>query len=203
MIGFVCGILATLGGVFCFIRHHGQQADEIARKIMGTSDRFDPGNRLAQALAELRDAKSDYERWLALTDVCFLEVDGGLYADSRKHAQTLLTQSAKYRNDWNFGNALHKGNLTLGRLALREQDIGKAKYYLLEAGKTPGSPQLDSFGPNMVLARELLERGERETVLQYFDLCGRFWEMGHDKLKEWTALVKAGITPDFGPNLLY
>jgi len=38
---------------------------------------------------------------------------------------------------------------------LKEGKVEDAKHYLLEAGKTPGSPQLNSFGPDMSLAEEL------------------------------------------------
>ena len=55
----------------------------------------------------------------------------------------------------------------------------------------------------MSLAKDLLEKGEKETVLQYFDLCRKFWSMGGDKLDQWTKDVKAGQTPDFGANLVY
>ena len=71
------------------------------------------------------------------------------------------------------------------------------------AGQTPGSPQLNSFGPNMSLAKELAEKGETDAVIQYFDQCRKFWRMGADKLDTWTKAVKAGIVPDFGGNLLY
>ena len=74
---------------------------------------------------------------------------------------------------------------------------------LLEAGKSPGSPQMDTFGPNMSLARDLVEKGERETVLQYFELCRKFWKLGQDRLDQWTKDVRAGQMPDFGANLLY
>ena len=62
-----------------------------------------------------------------------------------------------------------------------------------------------SFGPTMVLAKELLEEGEKDVVLQYFDLCEKFWIAGPanpgNKLKEWREVVKAGGVPDFGMNL--
>ncbi len=51
------------------------------------------------------------------------------------------------------------------------------KKYLIAAGKSPGSPQMDSFGPNMTLAKDLLEKGERDAVLEYFMRCRKFWKM--------------------------
>lgn len=101
------------------------------------------------------------------------------------------------------GDAIHQGNIVLGRLALRRSDIEGAKRYLLAAGKTPGSSQLASLGPNMALARDLLDRGEQETVLTYLEECSHFWDANRGKLAEWTALVKAGLKPDFGRNLDY
>lgn len=90
-----------------------------------------------------------------------------------------------------------------GRIALRRGDMAGADRFLLAAGETPGSPQLDSFGPNMMLAKELLEKGERDTVVAYLQSCAKFWTMGGEKLQGWIATIKAGGTPDFGANLIY
>ena len=46
----------------------------------------------------------------------------------------------------------------------------QAKRRLLEAGRFEG---WTNFGPNMALAKELLEKGERQVVLDDFDLCGK------------------------------
>jgi hypothetical protein len=73
----------------------------------------------------------------------------------------------------------------------------------LDAGRTPGSPQLDTFGTDMTLAKELLEKKQTDVVLQYFKLCARFWESGQHKLTGWAAVVKEGGIPDFGANLAY
>jgi hypothetical protein len=100
-----------------------------------------------------------------------------------------------------YGICIHDGNVILGRLALRDGDIAKAKSYLLEAGKTPGACTLDSFGPNMTLANDLLQKGERQAVLKYFDQCAAFWK--DEKLSQWKADVQAGRRPDFGANLFY
>jgi hypothetical protein len=104
---------------------------------------------------------------------------------------------------WWTGDAIHQGNIVLGRLALRGGELEEAKRYLLLAGRTPGSTSLAAQGPNMALARDLLERGESAAVLQYLDECGSFWSGNRGRLAEWMALIRAGLKPDFGVNMTY
>lgn len=82
-----------------------------------------------------------------------------------------------------------------------EDDVALARHHLVEAGRVEGSAPLGSFGPNMSLAAELLERGEKDVVLEYFELCSKFWPS--EKLADWAAMVKGGRMPDFGGNLVY
>jgi hypothetical protein len=117
------------------------------------------------------------------------------------YANESLTEAQKYLDDRNYGNAIHYGNIVLGLIALRQGDLKQAGEYLLKAGKTTGSPQLDSFGPDMGLAKGLLEKGQREIVLQYFELCRKFWN--DERLNAWTEEVKAKKIPDFKANLSY
>jgi hypothetical protein len=102
------------------------------------------------------------------------------------------------------GTAIFVGHNVLGRVALhRDKDPVRAQSELLLASSTPGSPTLGSFGPNMTLAKELLEQGERQTVLEFLTRCRTFWKMGSERLDAWTAMVKGGGMPAFGPNLAY
>jgi tetratricopeptide (TPR) repeat protein len=143
------------------------------------------------------------ERFYELGDAAKSAFEAGEVAKAEQYATELLQSAPQIKNDWNYGNALHEGNIVLGRIALQRGDIVGAKEHLLAAGQTPGSPQLDSFGPNMTLAKELLEKGERDTVLAYLDSCAKFWKMDNGELQAWTATIKGGGTPDFGANLDY
>jgi hypothetical protein len=130
--------------------------------------------------------------------------------DAESLARELLSLAERYRADWYYGNAIHHGHSLLGRVELKRNRLGPAIEHLHEAGKTPGSPQLNSFGPNMVLAQELLELGEKEAVLKYCELCRAFWSAqasitlwGYHPLDGWTKAIEEGDRPDFGPNLVY
>lgn len=135
-----------------------------------------------------------------VSDLAKAAFDAGLIDDAKKFAERMLEGDAA---GWNRGHKIHHGNLILGRIALAEGDIDEAKSRLILAGKTDGSPQLNSFGPNMLLAKELLERGETATVLQYFELCKEFWNSPRRELDRWTDDVKANRIPQFGANLAY
>jgi hypothetical protein len=119
------------------------------------------------------------------------------------YAKQSLQMAPQYPKSWNYGNAIFYGNVVLGHVALQRGNLEQAGQYLLAAAGTPGSPQLDSFGPNMVLAKELLEKGQSDVVLQYFALCRNFWKMDFGKLDEWSATVREGKVPRFSANLVY
>jgi tetratricopeptide (TPR) repeat protein len=150
----------------------------------------------------LENAGSE-RRFYELGALATAAFEAGETTKAQQYASELLLSAQKFKNDWNYGNALHEGNVVLGLIALQRADIAGAKEHLLAAGQTPGSPQLNSFGPNMTLAKGLLEKGEREVVLTYLQSCGKFWKMGADKLQAWMATVRGGGTPDFGANLQY
>ena len=127
-----------------------------------------------QILSDLeadRDGGDDSRQFYMLDEVTKAAVRAGAFDKTAEYGNELLSEAAKNGDDVNYGNAIHDGNLALGRVALREGDVTKAGKPLLEAGRTPGSTQLNSFGPDMTQAQELLEKGEREVVLQYFALC--------------------------------
>jgi hypothetical protein len=157
-----------------------ERADKTERQLMEGGTRFRAGN-----LGRAAKAAADAGRWDAAEKwgnelVAFAGTEGSTGAQ-----------------------AVHDANVVLGRVALHKGDVDTAKARLLKAGMTAGSPALGSFGPNMMLARELLEAGETDTVLQYFELCAVFWKHDRGQLDEWRRTVEAGGMPDFGANLVY
>ena len=123
---------------------------------------------------QLNSATYPEERFYLINKIAPTAFVAGDLEKAKSYSNGLLSLALDFRGNWNYGNAIHVGNLVLGRVALASSDIASAKAYLLESGKTIGSPQLNSFGPNMTLAKELIEKGEREVVLEYFSLCAKF-----------------------------
>jgi hypothetical protein len=157
------------------------------------------------------------DRQLALQPLFakFLLASGTNYLNEvRAIAQRILDQN-KDPGSWKYGNAIFDGNDLLGRVSLREGKAEAARGYLRAAGHSPGSPTLGSFGPEFVLARELLEHGDpadRETVIAFLDDIAGFWanpdketEQVFRELKvknrndigAWKETIRAGKIPEF------
>ena len=154
--------------------------------------------RFDESQTKLTKATSDEERFYALDDAAMEGFLLGKTDEARKYAEELLALLPKFRDNWNYGNAVQDANLVLGRIAVQEGRLDDAKQFLIKAGKSPGSPQMNSFGPNMSLAKDLLEKGEKDVVLDYFKLCRKFWESHSEQLDKWSEQVKDGSIPDFG-----
>lgn len=163
--------------------------------------------RTTKALAEIETVmamiKYPEERSDLLEDAAQYAYNASEYGKAKTYATELLGGVGVWNRSDN-GNAIHYGNIVLGRLALRGGDVASAKRHLIEAGKTPGSPDLDSFGPSMDLAKELLEKGERSVVLEYLDLCNKFWDAscqdtneGEKSIPSWKRIIAEGGIPEF------
>ena len=190
--GFVLGVCAIIGGGWLYMRHVFTGFAESSIQVP-----FDAASSYAKSEREYRDSSDDYGRWVARTDGVLFAVDVLPAATVRQYATEVLSEAERNRRDWNYGNAILKANLALGRLALRDGDKEQAKHFLLEAGRTPGSPQLDSFGPNMLLAKEMLDAGERASVLEYLDLCSKFWRNDLGQISKWKEMIEQGEQPNF------
>ncbi|HXH37261.1 MAG TPA: hypothetical protein VNN08_01400 [Thermoanaerobaculia bacterium] len=151
-------------------------------------------------LSETTDASN---RVGILSEAAKSAVEVGDPIEAERCAREALQLLPQVKRDWNYGNIIHDSHMALGRVALRRGDIANARRELLLAGRTPGSPQLNSFGPNMSLAADLLHAGERGVVVAYFHECSSFWELGRPRLRRWETLVKYHLPPDFGPNFLF
>jgi hypothetical protein len=139
---------------------------------------------------------------------------GGDPYSARPLALQYLASVSDIPCDWNYGNAIHDANSVLGLLALHEGNMAQALHYLTAAGESPGSPQLNSFGPSLMLANELAAAGEYDAVAAYISAVGKFWKPDDttllafalpflkdpDPLSSWLRELRNRRVPDFGIN---
>jgi len=138
-----------------------------------------------------------------LSDRAKVAFRAGDYDKASDYANELLSKVKGHPLDGMDGQAVHTGHIVLGRIALQKGDVKTAGKHLLDAGDVKGGATLSSFGPNMALAKGLLEHGKRDVVIAYLKRCRRFWDMGQKSLTEWIDTIEKGGMPNFGPNLEY
>lgn len=95
-------------------------------------------------------------------------------------ADSLLEEAAAIPDDdWDHDNLLHDGYIIRGHVQLRLGDLPGAEAALRATGTVRGSPQLDSFGPDLSLAWEMLRLNRDDAVLDYLHgiarLVSRRW----------------------------
>jgi hypothetical protein len=119
------------------------------------------------------------------------------YSRAAEAATRVLAEAPDFETTFAFGNGIHRGHIVLGRVALAAGDLAGACDHLAAAGATRGSPQLNSFGPDFVLAAAILARGERDAVVAYLGACKRFWKGEEATLESWKKRIGRGETPSF------
>ena len=153
----------------------------------------------AERAVERSNADPDWYR-ASLLMAAKAAIEANDVGKARQFATTALAQAGS-RNDNTTGQTIHDSHVVLGRVALRTGNVAEAKAQLQQAAHVTGGGTLTSFGPNMSLAKELLERGERDAVVQYLEACGAFWP--NRMLTQWIQTITRGGTPNFGANLTY
>ncbi len=157
--------------------------------------------RAAASLSEWEKATTEEEVFYAVADAAFGAYDLEKFAEAEAIAQRAIQLAPSFEENWNFGNALFAGHTVLGLLAARRGDVDLAIQELHASAKNRGSPQLDSFGPTMRLAKELIGKGKSEEVIAFLHQCLTFWKMGNAWVEVWEKKIHRGLVPNFFMNL--
>lgn len=136
------------------------------------------------------------QRFYSLDDLIGKAYAAGDFAAVSNLTAEYLALAAVYRCNWNYGNAIHDANRFLGLVSVKHGDVELASQYLLKAGKSTGSPQLDTFGPELDLANELLKQGAVEPVKEYLRDIKRFWRLDQGQVAKWLASIDKGERPE-------
>jgi len=153
------------------------------------------GNRqekLKEAYTEDPSSITDKEAYLILKDLAWKEYSLKNYSKAKGYSLELLRLNEIVERNWNYGNAIHHSHTVLGLVALQAGKIEDSKEHLALSAKTTGSPQLHTFGPSLILADKLLEKGEKKSVKKFLLNCGKFWEMDKGKISEWVQSIESG-----------
>lgn len=134
-------------------------------------------------------------RFYQLNDLIEQNYKSNSFATVPKLVEEQLALAEIYKNNWNYGNAIHDGNRVLGLISYQKGDLDTAASYLVEAGKSSGSPQLDSFGPELDLADLLLKKGKISEVTSYLQGVQLYWKRDNGMVAKWVTSIDKGGQP--------
>jgi hypothetical protein len=147
--------------------------------------------------------KTQEQRSRLLTELGKAAFEAGELEKASAYASELLNSVSRESIQGDVGDSVHRVNTILGRIALAEGNKDRAKTHLIESARVSPTPVLQSFGPSMQLAHELLQLGERQVVIDYLNMCASFWKPPDHICEKWIYAIVHGELPDFGPNLAY
>jgi tetratricopeptide (TPR) repeat protein len=150
---------------------------------------------LRYARAALNLAHSHYRKIDATTLAMQACYNVGNFASAKAYASSVIALLPSSDPEGDI-DARYSSRMMRGLVALHNKDVKLAVHYLLLSGRISGSAVLDSFGPSMQLADQLLKAGERKAVIKFLDECKVFWQNGPN-LDNWKKQIAAGKQPDF------
>lgn len=181
-----------------------EREDTLKNKTQILGDAFENGETALGLLKKERSADRDSKRRDLLQTLSKIAFELEKFDRAKSLATELILDFGQDANDTDYDNAAHLGNIILGRVALRQNDTAKAKEYLLIAIRAPLRREKSYFSNiDMQFAKELLEKGEKETVLEYLKLCEKLLSYSEiytglvATLKLWQEQIKQGKTPEF------
>jgi hypothetical protein len=121
-----------------------------------------------EKLSKGRDSEGLFYDMSSLPSMAF---EAGRFDKAVASANAVILMSEKHRNSDLYGGAINEAHTILGRVALINGDLAKAKYHLVQSVRDIASPTMCSFGPSLDLAKDLVNAGEKHCVLDYLDKC--------------------------------
>lgn len=154
-----------------------------------------------------RSPERDSDRNKLLTLLCRAAIEDGDLESASSFAQELILDFGQSSSDHAYDQASHVGNITLGLVELKKNNIQKAKEFLLIAIRAPLRQDYNSLPKiDTVLAKALYKKGEKNAVVQYLKLglelgnLKKYPESFADEiyaLKLWIEQIGKGIEPNF------
>jgi len=180
----------------CFLRakeldtHNPKWFERLAHlyKLWGTSYEMQALDECERCLDMTTNPDEEFDVLRKLPELAFAAND---IDKAVNYANRVLTLSETHKEHFVFGFAVQAAHTTLGRVALKNGDVDKANYHLLQSLPRAADAQQMYIGqPERQLVAEIFDAGERESVLKWLDLCSSFV-----KVEEWREKIEKGESP--------
>jgi peroxiredoxin len=155
----------------------------------------DPRER-ARLFAEALKFAPENQKPALLADLANAEFEAGDDEGARRDAQRALDGALEVfkRNGFDGAALINRGNSVLGRIALAHGDAVQARALLRASLEFPGQANVDFrfAGPDLSLAQDLADTGERDAVIDYLETSRKFWPYDRGLVDRYIKSLKAG-----------
>jgi hypothetical protein len=125
-----------------------------------------------------------------LSNLTVAEFDAGDDAAAESNAQQLLTSAPKNPNAYNLAQTV------LGRIAAAKGDLKEAKTRLMASITMPAGINNAVFQPNMTLAQDIYDSGDRDGVIQFLEASRALWKFDRGRIDRMISFVKKAPSAD-------
>lgn len=125
-----------------------------------------------------------------LTNLVTAEFDAGDDAAAERDARMLLDTAPKNANAYNAAQTI------LGRMAAAKNDLNEAKTRLIASITMPISLKNAVFQPNMTLAQDIYDAGDKDAVIQFLEASRPVWKFDRGRIDRMISFVKKAPSAD-------
>jgi tetratricopeptide (TPR) repeat protein len=131
----------------------------------------------------------EYERIRRLQSLPSAAFEAGELDKAEAYARQLLDlEGASPEIRYFKSDAAHTAQSTLGRVALKRGNTDEAKRWLMLSAQSTNLTFVSNIDSSIKLAKDMLEQGERQAVLDYLQLCKRLGP--GDQAEEWRREIQ-------------
>jgi hypothetical protein len=131
----------------------------------------------------------EYERIRRLSSLPSAAFEAGEIDKAEAYAHQLLNLEGTTREiRYLKSDTAHTAHTTLGRVALARGGVDGAKRWLMQSALSTDLRFVSNNDSSIALAKEMLEHGERQAVLDYLQLCKRLGP--GDQAEEWRREIQ-------------
>ena len=163
----------------------------LGRALLTKSNRVSDATEKVRLLREADSLATDSAAGVrVLSDLVLAEFDAGDDEAAERDSRRLLAAASKNPN------AFSVAEIVLGRVAAAKGDLVEAKRHLMASITMPASIKNASFQPNMTLAQELYDAGEKDAVIQFLEASRALWKFDRGRIDRMISFVKKAPSAD-------
>jgi peroxiredoxin len=172
-----------------------QWKNMLAPILRGQANREEDPRQRARLFSEALTYAPDRDKPQHLAELAKAEFEAGDDSAAQRDAQKAVDAATAVArpNPNQSAEMTNRGHSVLGRIALAHGDEAEARAQLKASLQIPADANNFRFnGPDMSLAQDLAESGERDAVIEYLEAARRLWLYDRGNLDRFIRGVKAG-----------